>query len=319
MRRLPRKLLGAALLSCAAVLGWFYSQYGAYGFNVVLRRGGSYWVALPPDSPRLSDAMRLALRDPLPEIEPGSFDWQQAAEGFEIAELPVLASGQEVERLLLARVDPTRFRFEVRNAPAGNKEPADWMKELGAALVITGSYYGTDGHPDTPVVSAGERLGPTAYEARHGAFVSSDAATSVRDLAGQDWRSSLVEARDAMVSYPLLLAADGTSRVTADRRWLANRTFVAEDSSGRIILGTTRDAFFSLDRLAAFLRVAPLQLKIALNLDGGPIACQFIAVGSARRSFCGQWETSMRDGQLHLLTWGYGSWALPVVLAVVPR
>jgi hypothetical protein len=193
------------------------------------------------------------------------------------------------------------------------------MRELGAALVITGSYYGVDGSPDTPVVSAGERLGPGTHEARHGAFVSSDMGTSVQDLAGRDWRSAIAGARNAMVSYPLLLAADGSNCVTADRRWLANRTFIAEDPSGRIVLGTTQDAFFSLDRLAAFSRVAPLQLQTAPNLGGGPMACQFVALDSTRRSFCGKWETSVRDGQLHLLTWGYGSWALPVVLAVVPR
>jgi hypothetical protein len=39
-----------------------------------------------------------------------------------------------------------------------------------------------------------------------------------------------------------------------------------------VIFGTTADAFFSFDRLAAFLRAAPLDIRIALNLDGGPVA-----------------------------------------------
>ena len=98
------------------------------------------------------------------------------------------------------------------------------------------------------------------------------------------------------MSYPLLLAADGSARVSADRRWLANRSFIGEDSAGRIVLGTTRDAFFSLESLARFLRAAPLDLRMALNLDGGPVACQYVALGSVRRSACGQWETSVRDG-----------------------
>ena len=124
-----------------------------------------------------------------------------------------------------------------------------------------------------------------------------------------------------MVSYPLLVARDGSSRVHADPRWLANRSFVGEDHDGRIILGTTSDAFFSLERLAKFLRAAPLDLAIALNLDGGPVACQGIALNGFRRSICGRWELSARDGRMKLLTPAFGDrrWGMPIVLAVFPK
>ena len=122
-----------------------------------------------------------------------------------------------------------------------------------------------------------------------------------------------------MVSYPLLLAPDGSSRADGDRRWLANRSFVGQDGAGRILLGTTKEAFFSLDRLATFLKAAPLGLTAALNLDGGPVACQAIAVADYRRRFCGRWETQTTGDRIKLLGWRFGSWALPVVLAVVPK
>ena len=32
--------------------------------------------------------------------------------------LPAIANGTEIDRILLARIEPARFRFEVRNAPA---------------------------------------------------------------------------------------------------------------------------------------------------------------------------------------------------------
>ena len=128
------------------------------------------------------------------------------------------------------------------------------MRELGAALVINGSYFARDGTPDTPIVSAGARLGPRHYIANHGAFVASPRSVGVRDFASLDWHIALRGAEDAMISYPLLVARDGSSRVKADARWLANRSFVAEDHDGRIILGTTAEAFFSLERLAGFLR-----------------------------------------------------------------
>lgn len=42
---------------------------------------------------------------------------------------------------MLAGIDPALYRFQVHNAPAGNRELDDWMKETGAVLVINGSYF----------------------------------------------------------------------------------------------------------------------------------------------------------------------------------
>jgi hypothetical protein len=122
-----------------------------------------------------------------------------------------------------------------------------------------------------------------------------------------------------MVSY-LLLVADGTSRVARSSRWLANRSFVGPDGEGRIIIGTTTDAFFSLDRLAHFLLDARLGLTIALNLDGGPVACQGISLNGYKRKTYGRWETQVEGDRAQLLmTLPYGSIPMPVVLAVLPK
>ena len=311
----------AVLIACAAMAGAAYARAGVYGSNALLLRGGPVWVDVAPDSLRLSAPMRLALHDPAPPAQPGLLVWQTVADGFETSELPVVANGTEVDRVLLARVDPMRFRFVARNAPAGNRLLDDWMADAGTVLVINGSHYAEDGRPDTPFISDGAPLGPADYDGTHGAFVASGAFTGIRDLAHDPWQNALAGARDAMVPYPLLLDADGVSRASQSR-WLANRSFVAQDADGRIVLGTTTDAFFSLDRLAAFLRAAPLGLRLLLNLDGGPVACQGIPLGSFQRRFCGQWELAERDGQASLLTYRWGRFSrtgLPIVLAVVRR
>ena len=124
-----------------------------------------------------------------------------------------------------------------------------------------------------------------------------------------------------MVSYPLLLAPDGSHRVKADRRWLANRSFVAQDKAGLIVIGTTKDAFFSLEALARFLKAAPLDLSIALNLDGGPVACQEIQLKGYERAHCGWWETNVQDGDIKLLRWTLSGrrWVLPIALVAIPK
>jgi len=265
--------------------------------------------------------MPLALRDPAPSVKAGRLSWQEIAAGFEVTDLPVIAGDTEVDRVLLARIDPHRYKFSVRLAPAGNKELGEWMSERDTLLAINGSYFSRYGLPDTPVVSSNTPEGPQTYDARHGAFVAFEAFVGVRDLTNEHWQQAFKAADNAMVSYPLLLAKDGSHRVTADRRWLANRSFVGQDNNGRIILGTTSDAFFSLERLAIFLRESPLDLSLALNLDGGPLACQGINLNSFRRDFCGDWETKVENGQLKLLQRVFGTkrWGLPIVLAVSPR
>jgi hypothetical protein len=319
-RPLPLLLVAGPLAFIVSiVIIYFYA--GTYGLNVVLRRGGSIWISIKPDDLRVSPSMRLALGDPPPTATAGVLEWRQTAEGFEIAELPVIADGIEVDRIMLARIESARFRFQVRNAPAGNREPADWMEELGAVLVINGSYFSRYGTPDTPIMSAGVVSGPPNYDAKHGAFISSPSFAGLRDLAQTSWMDAFRNADNAMVSYPLLIAADGTSRAKSDSRWLANRSFVGQDFDGRIVFGTTVDAFFSLDRLAAFLKASPVRLKLALNLDGGPVACQAIRLKNYRRDLCGKWETAVHDGKLQLLTSLLGNrrWGLPIVLAVVQK
>jgi hypothetical protein len=317
------KIAAVATLALGGLLfAGVYAYSGTYGLvNVFWRRETMIWVAAEPGDARLSPAMRLALQTPAPEATSGAFAWAEIARGFDVAELPVLVGRDEVDRLLLARIDPERFAFEVHNRPAGDRDSLDWMRELGAVAVINGSYYTRYGTPATPLLSAHVLSGPRDYDARHGAFVVSASFVGIRDLAGSDWRAAFQGADHGMVSFPLLIGADGNSRSKGDARWLANRSFLGQDGGGRIVLGTTRDAFFSLERLAAFLRAAPLDLKLALNLDGGPIACQAIALKAFRRDFCGQWEIATDNDDLRRLepVFGPRRWGLPIVLVVLAK
>ncbi|MEJ1976063.1 MAG: hypothetical protein WDN49_08065 [Acetobacteraceae bacterium] len=107
--------LAAALLGGAGLAG-LYGYAGAYGVNVLLRRGGTFrggtfWTPVAADDPRISSAMRLALASEPPTGSAGPFAWHRAAAGFDVAELPVLANGAEVDRILLARIDPGPLPF----------------------------------------------------------------------------------------------------------------------------------------------------------------------------------------------------------------
>jgi len=319
---MKRLVLGIAIaipsVLALAVLGaWLYG--GAYAVHALLHVRGFYWTEVRRDDPDLPPPVQRALRD-APRASPGVIAWRDVRDGFAAGELTAVVDGREVDRLFLARIAPARFRFEVLNEPTGDHDLDAWMTRLGAAAVINGSYFAPDGRPATPILSRGTPLGPAQYDARAGAFVATAAAAGITDLAQLKWQDAFAGARDAMVSYPLLMSADGTSRVVASD-WLANRSFVGEDVDGNIILGTTAEGFFSLERLAVFLREAPLRLKRALNLDGGPIACQGISLDGFERRVCGNTELQVSDGRVIKLVCvpSCRRPTMPIALAVFPK
>ena len=161
MKKLILWSLALALTAAAALVGTAYTLAGTYGLHALIRRGGSQWLTVTPDDPRLSPAIRAALASTTPTPLPGSVEWRRVGDGLEVAELPALLDGAEIDRLLLARIDPAKFRFVLRNEPAG-KEVGDWMESLGAVLVINGSYFSCRGMPATPHVIDGARSVPGA-------------------------------------------------------------------------------------------------------------------------------------------------------------
>ncbi len=260
--------------------------------------------------------------DGVDALVPAPYTWASPAQGFDVTELAVIENGTEVERIHLTRIDPKKYKFEVHTAPDGARELADWMQHTSAAMIVNGSYFARDGKPATPVIARGQAQGPKAYGTKHGAFVVSSKGPVVQDLARTRWQTAFRGASEAMVSFPMLIGADGRSRAhNSDPQRTANRTFIGQDKAGRIIIGTTKSAYFSLDRFAVFLASSRLDLVRALNLDGGPPACQAVAVGNYRRSICSNSEISSDAGQLRVLgkLFGQRPWGLPIVLAVFPK
>jgi hypothetical protein len=317
MRTWLKWLISLPLFFVILVLAVVYAVWGTYGVHSLVRNGISFWLPVSMDSPRLSPSMRLALAS-APTAVPGPVEWKQVDTGFEVADLVALVNGRDVDHIYLARIDPAHFRFVLRNQPSGDRDLDAWMKDLRPALLVNASYFAKGGLPDTPFLTDGTLLGPTNYDAKAGAFVSSATFTGIRNLAHEDWKTAFHGADTAVVSYPLLVR-DGSSGVSHPSRWLANRSFVGQDSAGNIIIGTTTDAFFSLDRFAQFLLAAPLNLTMALNLDGGPVASQGIALNGYKRRTYGRYELEVQDSHAQLLTMTYGTPAMPVVLAVFPK
>lgn len=313
-RSLPRSriVLGSVIVFCALFAWWNLD-------GLLVRFGGTFGLAISKDTFWLPDAIRLGLSDPVPEAVAGPLVWKQATEGFEIASLDVKIGDKVVDAIALARIDPKLHRFAVLREPSGRNHLEDWMNASGAELIVNASYYDRKGDPATPVVDQGHMSGPQDYQSQHGAFVVKAGRGDVWDSKASRWQDLFDQAEAGLVSYPLLVAPDGEKRTVASQ-WLANRSFIAADRQGRILIGTTYSAFFSLDRLASFLRAAFPDLKAALNLDGGPVASQAISVGDFKRKLHGRWELQAQNGEGRLLPVSVFTTApMPIVIAVFKR
>lgn len=315
--RKARNWLIGACIALAALFVFSYIYAGGFVLHVIM--GGEGWPKVSTTDFRLSHAMRRAWETPTPPVRPGRFEWQMAAPGFEVGEMPVLTDKEEIDSLYLVRIDPALYRFETLNQPG--RSIREWENALpDAMLIVNGSFFHADNLPSTPLISNGVALGPSDYDAKAGAFVATADMADVVDLGdGRGWQTAFAGARNAMVAYPLLIGEDGTNRVPQKTRWLSNRTFVGTDKQGRIIVGSSREAFFSLDALAEFLLASPLNLRVALNLDGGPVACQSVRAGDVHRVHIARWEAQEENGRASLIHMPMGEEKMPIVLVATPK
>lgn len=265
--------------------------------------------------------LRIAMQPEVPMPTASALNWETRSPGLETAELELRVKDVVVDRMVLVRIDPARYRFSVHWDTTATRTAEDWQRELGAAVVVNGSYFGGDDHaPLTPLRISGKPAGPTSYQSTHGAFVADGGRVDILDLKDRDVFQTTGIFPEAMVSYPLLIDGKGENRAVESKVWLASRNFVGIDGEGRVVLGTTETGFFTLHRLGEFIKAAPLGLRTALNFDGGPLVSQVVRAGDFKRNFHGTAEIS--DGNDVLRSFWHAHceahWTLPVVLVAVP-
>jgi hypothetical protein len=291
-----------------------------------LRRGGIalavsvlvVWGALHATRPAW---LRIATQSEVPTPEASPLRWEPRSPGLETAELDLTVNGVWVDRMMLVRLDPKLYRLTVHWDSTATRRAEDWQRELGATVVVSGTYFGGEDHaPLTPLRLSGQSAGPFNYESSHGALVADHSHVDILDLRSRDVFQAINAYPEAMVSYPLLIDANGGNRAVDSKGWLASRNFVALDQSDHLVLGTTETGFFSLRRFGDFLKTSQLGLRIALNFDGGPLVSQVVRAGEFNRAFHGTAE--MSDGNDVLRAFWHSHfeapWTLPVVLVAEP-
>src|SRR5262249_57829680 len=89
--RLLVRVVAALLVVIVLTLAGVYAFAGAYGLNVVFRRGIWFGVTVAADDARLSPSMRLALRDPSGPVAAGAPPPGRIAPRFRVGPLSLPA------------------------------------------------------------------------------------------------------------------------------------------------------------------------------------------------------------------------------------
>ena len=224
--------------------------------------------------------------------------WRELAPGLEFTTIhgePYCRRGSSAIAVL--RMDPERVRLRVRHFTQ-NPEPrpldvVEWQRLTGSVAVFNAGQFYPDYRYLGLLASGGRWLYQRPHPGYQAAFVAGrrkdGRGARVLDLTNHSNEPDSIPWREVAQSFMLFDSA-GTLRVRRSER-IANRTVVAEDRQGRLLVMTSEGAYTLAD-LAHVLQQSALQLRHAMSMDGGREAELVVARASFRYASFGQWTSA---------------------------
>jgi exopolysaccharide biosynthesis protein len=229
--------------------------------------------------------------------------------------------GEAVPALLIAKIDPERYRFSTYHfADEGLAAPPtieEWQRRTGAMIVFNAGLFRDDYSYLGLLRKAGRWLAAKPHPSWRGLFVAEPEAAALRkarvlDLAMEAAPVQQFPYREAAQSI-MLLDRNGQPRVRNSGK-RAHQTVIGEDRDGHIlIIKTVQPA--TLWDLAVCLREAPFGIALAMAMDGGASSDLLVQDRALQRTGSGEraeWQPIVDgSGQSHI--------PLPAVIGVFPR
>ncbi len=246
--------------------------------------------------------------------------WRAIGRGLSFTQVEVLRQGEvneAVASLAVVKIDPASNAFRVfHHAP---QAITAWQQELQAPIVFNASFYGSNNQPVGLVIADGRALGSSHNRQMRGMFVAEPKGMSpdlpratILDLQATPIDPKKLPWTQGVQSFPLLLDYKGNIRVR-DSEKTANRTVIATDRVGNILVFNTSNRYFTLRELARFLKASKFDIDSALNLDGGSEAQLLIKTKDFEFFSPPSWENSLGSLIDQTRYW------LPTVVGVFPR
>lgn len=253
--------------------------------------------------------------------------WKRLAGGLDFRIVDGGASCRRGSRAIaIARFEPSRWRLEPFTSAEtpGSSASANieaWQKRTGATVMFNAGQYYPDKVPMGLFIKQGRNFGSKQIKSWKGLLVSEPARVrqgprhpraTILDLEHDRFSLAASRWRVVIQSF-MLLDREGKKRVRRSD-WLANRTVVAADRSGRLLAIHTEGGW-TLWELADWIAKSDLDVRQAMSMDGGFESQMIARSGGFDYLSYGQWHIDDRgDRSLPGL-----KVSLPAVIGIFPR
>ncbi len=176
--------------------------------------------------------------------------------------------GTRDELVAVTRIDPTQVQIRVMYDPLTPRYVREWFDATNADAAINAGYFLDTKETTGLLIVNGQPFG-TSYTGFGGMFSMRGAQPSIQWLKTQPYQAD-PSISQAVQAAPMLVQGGKVVQGINDNGERNRRSFVALDRDGRVLLGVSQTASWSLTDLARFLAGAPqLSVRDAMNLDGG--------------------------------------------------
>lgn len=225
-----------------------------------------------------------------------SLHWRDLKPGLEFATLrgePFCRRGSSA--IAVVRADTRRIALRVRHfsRERAPQPPSivEWQRLTGADVVFNAGQYYPDMRYMGLLVSDGVVVSSRPHASYKAALVSGPVAggraARVLDLEREPLDLVRPKWREVAQSYMLFDERGGVRVRRSDR--IANRTVVAEDADGRLLV-IVSEGGYTLADFAELLRRSPLRLTHAMSMDGGLEAELVVDTPVLRYASFGDWR-----------------------------
>ena len=243
--------------------------------------------------------------------------WRTLSQGLAFTEVQVFYDQEPVDTLAVVKIDPAFNDFRIFHHKPQNL--INWQEEIKAPVVFNASYFSPNSQPVGLVIMDGKPLGPPYNSQMQGMFVAEPQGVSpdlpratILDLKATRIDLKKFPWKQGVQSFPLLLDYKGNIRVKESGK-KSYRTVITADRNGNILVFNTANNYFTLYKMAQFLKASWFDIDSALNLDGGAEAQLYIKTKELAYCSPPSWQSRLGNIMDQPKFW------LPTVIGVFPR
>ncbi len=244
----------------------------------------------------------------MPPGEPAR-SWTALEPGLDLATLPGPAPSLGDGRIWVVRIDPARFDLRLVNASASDSRPRtvrSWALGAGAVAAINAGMFQTDGLTSIGLMQTRAHQNNPRRIGRYKAVLAFDPLRAgVPPVRILDAACSEVEPLSphygTLIQSIRMVSCDRKNVWAPDsKRWSV--AAIGVDGGGRVLFIHARSAWPVHDLVEALL-AAPIDLRRAMYVEGGPEAQLFARAGGTEVERVGAFEGGTEPGHGASLAW----------------